>query len=221
MGPTSHKSNQLERYQKSILTKRTIIAVKPQTIFFKKICEVVCDIFENLAINRVNNHLKVDKKEFIGILKNHQQLIFKICHSYCPNAEDRNDLQQEIAIQVWKSLQKFDNGVKLSTWIYRVALNTAISFNRKNAKNEKHQYFEESLLIVDDHEHQQVMDENIAELYRFINTLGDLEKALMLLFLDEKPQKEISEILGITTSNVSTKISRIKTQLKTHFKNIQ
>lgn len=163
----------------------------------------------------------MEKQEFISILKNHQQLIFKICHSYCPSVEDRNDLQQEIAIQIWKSLQQFDNGVKLSTWIYRVALNTAISFHRKNAKKEKYQYFEESLLIVDDNEHQQVMDENIAELYRFINTLGDLEKALMLLFLDEKPHKEIAEILGITTSNVSTKISRIKTQLKTHFENLQ
>lgn len=182
---------------------------------------IICDIFKKLAINRVSNLLKVDKQEFIVILKNHQQIIFKICHSYCSNQDDRNDLQQEITIQVWRSLQKFDHGVKLSTWIYRVALNTAISFQRKNTKKGQHQYFDESLLIVDDHEHQQIMDENIAELYRFINTLGDLEKALMLLFLDEKPQKEIAEILGITTSNVSTKISRIKTRLKTHFKNIQ
>lgn len=163
----------------------------------------------------------MDKQEFISILKNHQQLIFKICHSYCSNEEDKKDLQQEMAIQIWKSLQKFDNGVRLSTWIYRVALNTAISFNRKNSADRQQEYLNDSLLIVDDHEHQQIMDENIAELYRFINTLGDLEKALMLLFLDDKPHKEIAEILGITTSNVSTKISRIKTQLKTHFENIQ
>lgn len=159
----------------------------------------------------------MDKREFIRILKEHQNLIFKICYSYCTEAEDRKDLEQEIAIQIWKSLQKFDHGVKLSTWIYRVALNTAISFKRKNYIIAKHEYLSDSLIIVDDHEHQHVMDEHVAKLYQFINSLGDLDKALMLLYLDEKKYQEIADILGISASNVATKISRIKTRLKQHF----
>jgi RNA polymerase sigma-70 factor (ECF subfamily) len=81
-------------------------------------------------------------------------------------------------------LQKFDHGIKLSTWIYRVALNTSISFKKKKYKSAKHEYLSDSLIIVDYHEHQQVVDEQVAKLYNFINSLGDLEKALMLLYLD-------------------------------------
>ncbi len=159
----------------------------------------------------------MDKREFITIIKDHQNLIFKICYSYCSEYEDRKDLEQEILIQIWKSLKKFDNGVKLSTWIYRVALNTAISFYRKESKSKKHEVLDDSIIIFDEEQGKASIDDNISSLYHFINQLEKLDKALILLYLDEKKQKEIALILGITESNVATKISRIKKKLKENF----
>lgn len=107
----------------------------------------------------------MDKREFISIVKDHQNLIFKICYSYCTEHEDRKDLEQEILIQIWRSLQKFDNGVKLSTWIYRVALNTAISYRRKESKSQKHEILNDSIIVFDEHQEKTLLDEKIALLY--------------------------------------------------------
>ena len=160
----------------------------------------------------------MERQEFTNIIKEHQHLIFKICYSYCNQYEDRKDLEQEILIQVWRSLKKFDHGVKLSTWIYRVALNTAISFHRKHSKNTTHTTLNESIISLSNEHDAFILDEKIEALYKFINRLGDFDKALILLYLDEKPQKEIASIMGISESNVATKISRIKLKLKNNFK---
>lgn len=157
----------------------------------------------------------MDKEKFLVIIREHQNLIYKICRSYCSDAEKRNDLQQEIFLQLWNSLEKYDGRVKMSTWIYRISLNTAISFYRNDKKHSAGKTeIDESLITLSYSESAAEQDERIALLYRFINQLNNFDKALILLYLDDKSHEEMAEILGITKTNVGTKISRIKKTLK-------
>ena len=161
--------------------------------------------------------MKKDKNEFIKLVKANQAIINKICFGYTNNIDDRLDLNQEILIQLWKAYPKFDHHAKLSTWIYRIALNTAISNFRKAKRKVK---VDELIHHVD---HLNATNSNpdseaqISELYGMIHRLNDLEKAIMLLYLDEQSYKEIAEIVGISETNVATKISRIKLKLKNDF----
>lgn len=163
----------------------------------------------------------MEKDKFITIIRDNQKLIFKICYSYCQNQENRKDLQQEILMQLWNSFSKFDGRVKVSTWIYRIALNTAISFYRKDCKHdENREIIDESIISISNFEMTLEIDEDISLLYQFIEQLGELDKALILLYLDDNKHKEIADILGISETNVATKISRIKKRLKEQFSNI-
>ena len=162
----------------------------------------------------------MEKDQFVSVMKEHRNLIFKICNSYCANPENRKDLQQEIFIQLWKSFKKFDGRVKISTWIYKVALNTAIFFYRKDSKhnNNKTVSLDADVITLAHMEPETQLDENIAMLYKFIGQLNELDKALILLYLDDNKQRDIADILGLSETNVATKISRIKKNLKEQFK---
>ncbi len=162
----------------------------------------------------------MEKDKFISVIKDNQNLIYKICYSYCANTENRKDLQQEILMQLWNSFSKFDGRVKISTWIYRIALNTAISFYRNDCKHKgKKVTIDASLISLSNFESESEQDENIVMLYRFIERLDEMDKALILLYFDDNKYKDIAEILGITETNVATKISRIKKSLKEQFSN--
>jgi RNA polymerase sigma-70 factor (ECF subfamily) len=162
----------------------------------------------------------VEKDKFISVIRDNQNLIYKICYSYCKDADNRKDLQQEILIQLWNSFSKFDGRVKLSTWIYRIALNTAITFYRNDCKHsDKKISIDASIISLSDFEYVPEQDENIAMLYQFIEKLNEMDKALILLYLDNNKQKDIAEVLGISETNVATKISRIKKFLKEQFSN--
>ena len=172
--------------------------------------------------------MKTDKKDtFITTIETHKKIIYKIVNSYCQNKEDRKDLEQEIIIQLWNSFDKYNAEYKYSTWMYRIALNVAISFYRKEKKwSVKNDLYNEdsifSIVDEDENENETELDYNIKLLQEFINNLNELNKALMLLYLEEKPYDEIAEILGITKTNVATKISRLKLKLKKEFqKNIK
>ena len=157
---------------------------------------------------------------FIDLLDAHKRIIYKIVHSYCRDQEDRKDLEQEIIVQLWKSFHKYDTSYKFSTWMYRIALNVAISAYRKEKGRQSRRavYQEESLCqIRDEEKYEKTLDDNIAVLQRFINQQNELNKALMLLYLDERKYEEIAEILGISTTNVATKLSRLKLKLKKEF----
>ena len=163
----------------------------------------------------------MEKDKFISVIKDNQRLIYKICYSYCSNQENRKDLQQEILLQLWSSFSKFDGRVKISTWIYRIALNTAISFYRKDSKHsKKSDSLDESIISISNLEIETEKDENISMLFHFIEQLNELDKALILLYLDDNKYNEIADILGISETNVATKVSRIKKRLKTQFSNI-
>jgi RNA polymerase sigma factor (sigma-70 family) len=161
----------------------------------------------------------MSKEKFIKTIKENQNLIYKICYSYCYKAELRKDLEQEILLQLWRSFDSFDGRVKISTWMYRVALNTAISFLRNDKKFEKEtQSIDKSIISLSNNEYEIEQDEKVVMLYEFINMLNGLDKALILLYLDDFKYKEISMVLGISESNVSTKMHRIKNNLKEQFK---
>ncbi len=163
----------------------------------------------------------MEKDKFIAVIEDNQNLIYKICYSYCSNPEDIKDLQQEILIQLWNSFSKFDGRVKISTWIYRIALYTAISFYRKDCKQNNNKVaLDTSSIPLATSELDSDFKENIEMLYQLIECLNDLDKALILLYLDDISYKGIADILGISETNVATKINRIKKKLKKRFSNI-
>jgi len=163
----------------------------------------------------------VEKEKFTEIIKEHQKLIYKICHSYCFNSESRKDLQQEILIQLWKSFSKYDGRVKISTFIYRIAINTAISFYRNDCKYSKRKTdLDETVISLADTNTEINKDENLQILHDFIRQLNEMDKALILLYLEGYKHKEMSEVLGLSETNVATKINRIKSMLKNNFNNL-
>ncbi len=159
-----------------------------------------------------------DNKDFLDLIEQHRGIIHKVCNSYCKDQESRKDLTQEIVIQLWKSFGKYDAQFKVSTWMYRIALNVAISFYRREKKHHSTSSITESDLdVADDRPASQDTESNIAQLHRFIDQLDELHKALMILYLDNNSYKDIGEVLGITETNVATKINRIKQKLKQQF----
>ena len=165
--------------------------------------------------------MQKDKDEFLMQLETHKLIIYKICNSYCKNQYDRADLAQEITYQLWRSYNHFNHSVKFSTWMYRVALNVAISFYRKTKTGEAIiKLSEPDTEIEDKKEDSAELEKNIDTLQQFISELKELDKALMILYLEEKTYNEIAEILGITETNVATRISRIKDKLKQKFSTI-
>ena len=155
---------------------------------------------------------------FLTVIENHKGIIYKVANAYCKLEADRKDLVQEIILQLWKSFDKYNDQFKYSTWIYRISLNVAISFFRKEStrKNISNPLSDQIFNIAHLQENKQ-KEAGFEMLYQFISTLQDLDKALILLYLEEKSHKEIAEILGISETNVSTKVGRIKSRLKQHF----
>ena len=161
---------------------------------------------------------QTDKGEFLQLIQENKRIIFKICNSYCHNKDDREDLAQEIIYQLWKSGNSFNADHKFSTWMYRIALNTAISFYRKEKKSGSLVSFTGDQIEIEDKDDcTDNVEDNINLLQQFINELKELDRALMILYLEEKSYNEIAEILGITETNVATKISRTKEKLKQKF----
>ena len=159
-----------------------------------------------------------DQESFLKLIQENKGIIHKICNSYCRDKNYREDLAQEIIYQLWKSGKSFDPGYKFSTWMYRIALNTAISFYRKEKRLEVVISFTTGHPDMEDKKESSVeMEEKINLLQKFINELKELDRALMLLYLESKSYSEIADILGITETNVATKISRVKEKLKQHF----
>lgn len=157
-----------------------------------------------------------EKEWFIGILKEHKRILYKVVYAYCRSSEDRKDLEQEIIIQLWKSLKHYNKDFKLSTWIYRIALNVAISHYRKDFKRQKTNtpYNGTIFQIADEEDFTEEHSRRTQLLYRFIDQLDEFNKAIIILYLEDKSYKEIAEIIGLTETNVGTKINRIKNKLK-------
>ena len=163
-----------------------------------------------------------DKEKFVTIIQENKRLLYKVINCYCKDPDDRQDLEQEILIQVWKSLHTYNAACKLSTWLYRVALNVAISHYRKDVKRKVNTLgIDESILQIADHDTVNEEDRKIEILYQLIAKLNNMNKALIILHLDGNSYRDIAEVLGISESNVGTKISRIKQILKQDLKQIK
>ena len=158
-------------------------------------------------------------KTFEEILNEHKGIIFKIVNYYCKNVDNRKDLEQEIMIQIWLSHKKYNDTYAWSTFIYRIALNVSMSFYHKE-KRVKNNFLKVKLFteMQDCDDSPLISDHDLRVLDEFIFQLNDINKALMILYLQSKTYAEIADILGISATNVSTKINRMKTQLKIYFK---
>ncbi|WP_298316448.1 sigma-70 family RNA polymerase sigma factor [uncultured Aquimarina sp.] len=154
------------------------------------------------------------EEEFTRIIKDNEGVIFKITTIYTDRSEDQQDLYQEIVYQLWKAYDSFRGDAKVSTWMYRVALNTAIT-RLKKEKRKGNRIGIDQVVLRQTENYNTEFEEKLRILYAHIKMLNDLEKGLILLLLEGKKYEEIALITGLTPSNVGTRISRIKQKLKT------
>ncbi|MFA5555983.1 MAG: RNA polymerase sigma factor [Flavobacteriaceae bacterium] len=154
------------------------------------------------------------EQEFIKQIQQHQNLIHKICRIYTSCEDDHNDLFQEITIQLWKAYPRFRGDAKFTTWAYRVALNTAITLFRKKTKGINTIEIDSNIHRINIDEYNYEEEEQLRVMYRAIHQLGDIDKALVFMYLEDKDYREISETLGISEVNARVKMNRVKTKLK-------
>jgi len=166
--------------------------------------------------------LTVDEEAiFLRLIDQHRGIIRKVAAGYCLTHADQHDLSQEIMLQLWKAYPRYSPERPFSTWMYRIALNVAISFLRRNTRPVR------QTIALDEIDHELAdqsgeandPDERMALLQRFIATLDPLNRALLLLYLDDHSYRDIAAILGITETNVATKLSRLKERLRQNIKN--
>lgn len=151
------------------------------------------------------------EKEFLKTIHDFQKIIFKVCNVYRDSKEDQEDLFQEIVYQLWKSYPAFKKESKVSTWIYRIALNTAIAVYRKSkVPIDYYEEFPESIHPSG----EKTVSENEERLFWALRKLNDVEKAVISLYLEDFSYLEISEITGLSVNNVTVRLNRIKNKLK-------
>jgi RNA polymerase sigma-70 factor (ECF subfamily) len=151
--------------------------------------------------------------EFIEKIEKNQGIIFKVSRTYCSNHECRRDLFQEIVLQLWRSYPSYNKSLKFTSWMYRVALNTAISQLRKDKKREV-EYAGDIPLNIANEDLYNEKEERAEILHQAIAKLNKGEKSIIILYMDNYSYEEISEIIGISVSNVGVKINRIKSKLQ-------
>ena len=152
---------------------------------------------------------------FVTELERNQNIVHKVCRIYTNDQDSHNDLFQEITIQLWKAYPKFRGDSNLSTWMYRVALNTAITLYRKSKRRIKTQDYDNVIFKIKSSEYDDTEERQLALMYKAVKQLNDIEKALVFLYLEDKDYAEISETLGISEVNARVKMNRIKTKLRT------
>ena len=157
-------------------------------------------------------------EQFHNLVESHRGILYKVSRSYCSNPDDRDDLIQEIIVQLWRSFPTYDANKSFSTWMYRIALNVAISSLRTERVRSKHIISAEDR-VLESVAAEAELSETTVVLYQMIERMEPLNRALMLLFLDGFSHREISDVLAISETNVSTKISRLKTAIKQEFTN--
>ncbi len=155
-----------------------------------------------------------DEKAFIALLSEHQNIVHKVCRLYQPAASDRTDLFQEVVLAAWKGFHSFKGDAKFSTWLYRVALNTAISFYRKEKRRPAPAHFAEDMLNIPAADDSGGEAEQRDALYKCINDLSAIDKALVMLYIEDYNHADIAGMLGITANHVAVKLTRIKSKLK-------
>ncbi|MCH8619783.1 RNA polymerase sigma factor [Undibacterium sp. TS12] len=161
----------------------------------------------------------MDQELFLQHLAQHKRLLYKVAHGYCRHAEDRRDLVQDMVVQLWRAYPGFDGRVQFSTWMYRIAMNVAISHYRSEARQVRDTVpLEEfGLDIAEADQLFNAQSDNMRTLDKLIRELDELNRALILLFMDGHGNEEIASIMGLTATNVATRMSRIKQKLQSRF----
>ena len=155
------------------------------------------------------------KATFINIIEKHKGILYKVITMYCADNEDKKDLEQEILIQIWKSLDTYNDTYAITTWLYRISMNVAISHYRKTYKTKgKTVRLDTGLLEFTAAPETSERSYEQELLRKLLAGLNEFDKALMFLYLEDKDYEVIADILGITKTNVATKISRIKNRWK-------
>lgn len=154
----------------------------------------------------------MDKNEFVNMVRSHQALINNVCYFYFPSEDDRKDARQEIILQLWKSISSFENQSKLSTWVYRIALNTVLNIIRKNKSSLKKQAAAMAKAQVS--QDSCSFNDDIEYLKHLIGCLGEIDKAVILLYLEGYGHKEIAGIVSLSVTNVSSRLHRAKQYLR-------
>lgn len=151
---------------------------------------------------------------FLKKISENSGIIHKVCNVYCNNSDERKDLRQEITLQLWKAFPSFREQSKFSTWMYRVAINTAVTNIRKSKRHPILEALSEQQEDVIERDDIPDMDEEINRLYQAINKLNDIEIGIIILYLEKNSYAEIGEIVGLSEKNISVRIVRIKAKLK-------
>jgi len=163
---------------------------------------------------RKKGDMKVEKENgqaFLALIKEYKRLIYKVCYLYATDDEHLKDLHQEVLINLWQGFPSFKGEAKILSWIYRVSLNTCISFHRKHSKITDTMPLESLFGLMTDEDDEKTV--HLREMYRLISQLNRLEKAIILLWLDERSYEEIAEITGLSRNNIASKLKRIKEKL--------
>ena len=155
-----------------------------------------------------------DEKQFLNLINDHQGLIHKVCLMYESDREARNDLFQEIVLQLWKSFHTFRGESKITTWMYRIALNTAISGYRKQNRHVRTEDLNELHFNISEQYTGDDGEENALRLQLAIRQLSEVERAMIMMALEEIPYEEIAETIGITQNNVRVRMNRIREKLR-------
>jgi RNA polymerase sigma factor (sigma-70 family) len=154
--------------------------------------------------------------EFAALLEGHRRLVFKVANTYARGAADIEDLAQDIAAQLWRAFPAYDRARPFSTWMYRIALNVAISWLRSEGPRRSRSVAYDAGLHEPAAEETGDDDEGRRILRGFIASQGALDRAVLLLYLEERPYSEMSEILGVSSTNLTTKINRLKNRLRAY-----
>ncbi|OJW57385.1 MAG: RNA polymerase subunit sigma-70 [Sphingobacteriales bacterium 50-39] len=154
------------------------------------------------------------QEQFVKLVQEHRSLLYKVCRIYCFTETDRQDLFQEMVIQLWKSYPGFRGESKFSTWLYRIALNTAISDLRKQRRRPSTTSTDEIPPSLPEMTWPGEEEQQLQQLYAAINRLSDVEKALVMLYLEDRSYEEMEEIMGINQNNLRVKMNRIREKLR-------
>lgn len=158
--------------------------------------------------------MDTEENRFMQLISQNKGILFKICRIYLEDVNDREDLLQEMILQLWRGFHSFKGESKFSSWLYRVALNTAIAFFKKQKRRPDSEQIPLNFDQADEQSNSSEKEEQLALFYKAVQQLSKVEKALIFLYMENQPHDEIAANLGISTINVRVRLNRIKNRLK-------
>lgn len=186
----------------------TLTTPKTYTSILGILAKIVMFFAESLGVTSKSRQIE---QFFADTVQSHDAMIRRICLGYAANTQDLEDLYQDVLINIWRGLPSFRSESSMRTWIYRIALNTCVSTLRTRSRNPNQTSLDDVILVADD---SQEKTQAVKDLYECISTLNPIDKAIMMMWLDEYSYDEIAETIGLKRNNVATRLHRAKEKLK-------